>query len=238
MDRDRRESYRVDTSAFTFLRLDFLDAEGESVGTAVLQDINEKGAAIGFDFQEAPKYQIGEHHRVRLSFSSLMPPLELDCLIHWKFTDGKEVGFGLAFESDTPIADSVPAICRNFFNRRHSPRVRPDAESPVPVELAGLRTGRCYRGSLSNLSIEGMEVGFDLETAMGLEDEERFEARLAFPEGPVVAIEALSCGCRPEGVRLYVGLQFHPGTFDTPGLERVREFVEARVGTREFRPLT
>jgi c-di-GMP-binding flagellar brake protein YcgR len=160
----RRAQYRVSIDDATGLKVSLLNQSGPPCMGRLL-DVSGMGAGVLFVSPSIPNLAVGQEVDLVFTSGTLAESMTVAARVQHR-TEEQEGSrrFGFRFLQTQEIDAQLPPAMREFFNRRRSVRVTPEADRPVRASLIVGEYGELVDARVRNISETG--IGISLEAAL------------------------------------------------------------------------
>jgi hypothetical protein len=203
---DRRRIHRVALVHGPVLRMEVRRPDGKRL-FGIVEDCSWTGAGVRFTHAADPNIHVDQGGTVILS-SIRLPDITLRARV--ASTEPLQSGgtrYGMQFVDEDEVRSQVTTEWRRFFSTRRNPRFAPRAELAATITLTW-RGGEA-RGRVVDVSMEGLAVLVDLESARAVVIAREVGVLLAYPgSGGTMRLRAKVRGAKQGTSAVRIGLEF------------------------------
>ncbi len=221
---DRRRFHRVVFVNGPVVRMEVRRPDGTRL-FGIVEDCCWTGAGVRFGYAADPNIRVDQVGIVMLT-SIRLPEITLRARV--TNTEPLVSGgtrYGMQFVDEDELRRQVTPAWRRWFSSRRTPRFAPRNELAATITLRW-RGGEA-RGRVADVSVEGLAVLLDVESARAVVIAREVDMLLAFPgSGGTMRLRAKVRGAKQGTPSVRVGLEFvHDTMFET-----CRERLEVWTG--------
>ena len=155
-ERDLREQYRSKDKGPSPFQFNLV-LPGRELLPGNIFNTSMNGAAIGFDPQKLPNFDLNERVKLQLTMTQSKKIIMVDATLKHLKNANDNVICRFQFADPSSLAKNLDISLMSYFNRREAFRVKPDINEPIVVDIEW--NDGSTQGRVIDISQSGMGLG-------------------------------------------------------------------------------